>query len=744
MRQKRKPILIKQHDQSDCGAACIASIAAYYGLRLPIVRIRQYTNTDRKGTTILGLVEAAEKLGFQAKAIRATPEQLHTLPLPAIARIVQHEHNIPHYVIVYKITTRYALIGDPARSLRKIPLEEFISQWSSVLMLLVPTERFEAKNLDQSHIRKFTALLRPHWSFVLQALVAAVLYTVLGLLIAVYIGTVFDTVFPDGNAKLLHTLSIGMLVLIVFKSFFSWMRSYLLLIVSQKVDAQLILGYYKHILALPQSFFDFRRVGEIIARVNDATKIREAISGATLVVLVDSLMVVFTFAVMFYFSWDLALLTALLFPAFFLVFLSLRKSIKTTQQEATERYAELQSHFTSSIAGMETIKAIAAESYSNAKTESAFAKVIGLFAKGTKQQMFNSTATDFISSIAIVALFWFGSTLVLHNELSMGELVAYYTLLGYMTGPLSRLTGLQQMLQDAFIASRRLFEILSLETEDEDNSLHVPVTWEPDKSSIEFQNCDFRYGARNNVLHQLNFSIPAGRITAIVGESGSGKSTILRLLQKLYTVTSGTLLFNGTDIRDIDVTSLRTLLGVVPQNIQLFHGTVLENIAYGAPYADTTRVLEICRLTGADTFINRLPDRYDTLLGEHGASLSGGQRQTLAIARSLYKNPKILLLDEATSNLDSETEAVIQNVLHMLAKHKRTVVLIAHRLSTVMHADSIIVLSQGKIVEQGTHKELLTKKGTYYKMWLRQVPPALVQQLLSSVQKQSTPSGEQQ
>lgn len=744
MKQKRKPILIKQHDQSDCGAACIASIAAYYGLRLPIVRIRQYTHTDRKGTTILGLVEAAEKLGFQAKAIRATPDQLHSLPLPAIARIIQQEHSIPHYVIVYKVTARYVLIGDPARSLRKIPLEEFTAQWSSVLMLLVPNEQFEPKNLDQSHIHKFLTLLRPHWSFVVQALVAAVLYTVLGLLIAVYVGTVFDTVFPDGNAKLLHVMSIGMIVLILFKSFFSWMRSYLLLIVSQKVDAQLILGYYKHILALPQSFFDFRRVGEIIARVNDATKIREAISGATLVILVDSLMVVFTFAVMFYFSWSLALLTALLFPAFLLVFFALRKSIKTTQQEATERYAELQSHFTSSIAGMETIKAIAAEAYSNAKTESAFAKVVGLFAKGTKQQMLNSTATDFISSIAIVGLFWFGSTLVLHNELSMGELVAYYTLLGYMTGPLSRLTGLQQMLQDAFIASRRLFEILSLETEDEDNSLRVPATWNPEKSSIEFQQCDFRYGARSNVLHQLNFSIPAGRITAIVGESGSGKSTILRLLQKLYTVTSGTLLLDGTDIRDIDVTALRSLLGVVPQNIQLFHGTVLENITYGAPSPNTARVLEICKLIGADAFINRLPDRYDTLLGEHGASLSGGQRQTLAIARALYKNPKILLLDEATSNLDSETEAVIQNVLHMLAKHKRTVVLIAHRLSTVMHADSILVLMQGKIVEQGTHTELLEKKGAYYHMWMRQVPPALVQQLTSSAQGKPASSGTQE
>lgn len=726
--KKRKYILIKQQDQFDCGAACIASIAAYYGLHVPIARIRHYTNTDRKGTTILGFLEAAEKLGFQSKALRAKPEQLGALPLPAIAHIVTPER-IKHTVILYEVHAKYVVIGDPANSIRKVPIEEFLQQWTSLLILIVPGEKFEAANLDQSHLRQFFSLLKPQRVFIFQALVAAVLYTVLGLLIAVYVGTVFDTVFPDGDARLLHILSVGMIVLIVFKSFFAWMRSYLLLIVSQKVDVQLILGYYKHILSLPQSFFDFRRVGEIISRVNDATKIRNAISGATLVILVDSLMVLFTFAVMFYFSWKLALLTALLFPAFLLVFALLKNSIKRTQQAAAERYAELQSHFTSSIAGIETIKAVSAEAYSNYKTETVFSRVIGLFAAGTRQQMINNTATDFISSIAVVGLFWFGSTLVLSNEMSIGELVAYYALLGYMTGPLSRLTGLQQILQDALIATRRLFEILAIETEDQENTLKVRAAWDNERASIEFRNCNYRYGAREQVLYDLTFTIPAGKVTAIVGESGSGKSTILRLLQKLYTVSSGTLLFNGTDIRDIDVHSLRRLLGVVPQQIELFHGTVLENITYGDAVPDTARVLEICRLIGADTFINALPERYNTMLGEHGASISGGQRQTLAIARALYKNPEILLLDEATSNLDSETEAVIQNVLHIIARKKRTVMLIAHRLSTVMFADTILVLHKGKILEHGTHEELLHRRGKYYDMWMRQVPPALVRQL---------------
>ncbi len=730
--KKRKPILIRQQDQADCGAACLASIAAYYGLRLPIIRIRQYTHTDTKGTTLLGLIEAAQKLGFQAKGIRATPEQLAGYPLPAIAHIFSPDQQLNHYVIIYEVTSKDILIGDPARAIKRIPLQEFVSQWNSFLVLLVPSEQFEPRNLDLSPMRQFLSILSPHTPFLAQALLAAVLYTVLGLLIAIYVGTVFDSVFPDGNAHLLHLLGIGMLILILFKSFFAWMRGRLLLIVSQKIDVQLILGYYRHILTLPQQFFDMRRVGEIISRVNDAGRIREAIGGATLVILVDSIMVVFTFAVMFYFSWKLALLTAVLFPAYLAVYFLLRGPIARTQQATMERQAELQAHFTSSIAGIETIKAISAEQYSNYRTERIFAKVIALFGIGTRQQLANNTATDLISSIAVVGLFWFGSTLVLGNEMSIGELAAFYTLLGYMTGPLSRLTGMQQTLQNAVIAGRRLFEILTVEAEDEDNTMKVRAAWSNEKGSIEFRNCSFRYGARSTVLHDISFAIPAGSITAIVGESGSGKSTLLRLIQKLYTVNSGSLLFNGTDIRDIDIRDLRKRLGVVPQNVELFHGSVLENMTYGDPAPDTTRVQEICRAIGADVFISKLPRRYDTVLGEHGASLSGGQRQTLAIGRALYRMPDILLLDEATSNLDSETESVIQRVLQALARRRCTVVLIAHRLSTVMYADSIIVLGDGRIVEQGTHADLLARRSAYFEMWNRQVPPDLVRQMAAA------------
>lgn len=696
------------------------------------MRIRQYTHTDTKGSTLFGLIEAAQKLGFQAKGVQATIEQLTGFPLPAIARTFSVEQQLNHYIIIYDISPKGVLIADPARTIRRITLQEFTSQWTAHLVLLLPGEHFQPGNLDISPTRQFFSILAPHKAFLSQALTAAVLYTVLGLLIAIYVGTVFDSVFPDGNAHLLHLLGAGMFILIIFKSFFAWMRGRILLIVSQKIDAQLILGYYRHIMTLPQSFFDMRRVGEIISRVNDAGKIREAIGGATLVILVDSLMVVFTFAVMFYFSWKLALLTALLFPAYLGVYFLLRGPIARTQQATMERQAELQAHFTSSISGIETIKAISAEQYSNYRTERIFAKLIALLGTGTRQQLANNTATDFISSVAVVGLFWFGSTLVLGNEMSIGELAAFYTLLGYMTGPLSRLTGLQQTLQNAIIAGRRLFEILTVEAEDDDNTMKVRAAWSNEKGSLEFRNCSFRYGARAMVLHDISMTIRAGSVTAIVGESGSGKSTLLRLIQKLYPVSSGSLLFNGTNIRDIDIRDLRRRLGVVPQDIELFHGTVLDNLTYGDPAPDTARVHEICRAIGADTFINKLPQHYNTVLGEHGASLSGGQRQTLAIGRALYNMPDILLLDEATSNLDSETEAVIQRVLQALARRRCTVVLIAHRLSTVMYADSIVVLANGRIVEQGTHTELLTKRGQYFEMWSRQVPPALVRQMATA------------
>ncbi len=718
---RRRFFFVKQQDERDCGAACIASITAYYGLKIPLAQVREFTATDRKGTTILGLVEAAEKLGFQAKGVRGTLDSLRDVPTPFIARIDKPGVGF-HYVVVYNIGKKHVHIGDPAQGIVKVTLADFLNQWTNILVLISPAENFAPADHTESNLRRFWHLIRPHSSLLAEAFVAAIVYTVLGVLTAFYVGTLLDSVFPNGDERLLHILSAGMLLLIVLRAFFGWTRRLLLLMVAQKIDASLILGYYKHILNLPQSFFDARRVGEIISRVNDAVKIRTAVSGATLTILVDSLMIVFAFAVLLLYSAKLALLVACVFPGFVMVFMLLRGPIRRTQRSLMERSAELQAQFTSSINGVETIKAVSAENYSNLKTELIFTRILRLMDSATKQNMFNSTAAELLSSIAVVTLFWFGGLLVFQGDISLGELVASFTLLGYLTAPLARLVNVHQNVQDALIAADRLYEILAIETEDKHNELKIKLDVDKVNGEILIDGCSFRYGARADVINKLSFSIPAGKITAIVGESGSGKSTILKLLQKMYSVREGKILLDGVDLRDIEVHSLRQVLGVVPQHIELFHGTVLENVAYGESQPRVQRVMEVCSLVGADAFINDLPHRYNSLLGEHGATISGGQRQRLAIARALYKDPRVLLLDEATSNLDSAAEAAIQKLLSLLKFQNMTIVLVAHRLSTVMRADQVVVVEKGAVAEFGTHKELLQMRGKYFDMWNRQIP----------------------
>ena len=713
--------VVRQRSRRDCGAACLATVADYFGLSLPLARIREYAATDTQGTTVFGIVTAAEKLGINAKGIRAGDNKLDEVPTPFIARI-EKENVGHHYVVVFGRKGKHVIIGDPESGVQKLKVQDFFDQWTNIAILLSPGDDFKKGDLKQSNLQRFLDLIQPHRTLAVEAFVAAFLYTILGVVTAFYVGVLLDEVFPNHDEKLLHVLSAGMLLLVVFRAFFGWMRRLLLLLIAQKVDARLILGYYKHILRLPQSFFDARRVGEIIARVNDAVKIRNAVGGTTLTVLIDSLMIVIAFAVLLLYSWKLALLASAVFPGFLLLYLLLRKPIRTTQRQLMESAAELQAQYTSSINGIDTIKAVTAERASNLKTELIFTRILRLMERATKQNMINGTFAETLGGLAVIALFWYGGTLVFAGDVTLGELVASYTLVGYLTAPLARLINVHQSVQDALIAADRLYEILAIETEDADNDLKIALQPESVEGGIVFEDCSFRYGGRGWALQDVNLTIPAGKITAVVGESGSGKTTLLKLLQKLYTVTEGKILLDGTDLRDIDMTSLRRILGVVPQSIELFHGSVIDNVAFGDFNPGKDKVIDVCKLVGADSFINNLPSRYSTLLGEHGATISGGQRQRVAIARALYNDPKILLLDEATSNLDSEAEAAIQKLLSLLKYQHMTIVMVAHRLSTVMRADQIVVMDKGTIVESGTHRELIERRGKYFQLWNRQLP----------------------
>lgn len=709
--------LIKQHDMRDCGAACLASVAGHYGLQLPIAKIRQLCHTDKRGTNALGLIQGLEQMGFNAKGVKASLENLPQAPLPAIAHTIFKEQ-FQHYVVIYKIHKGKISVMNPAYGkIETYTTEEFAKIWTGVLILLEPNEYFEQRNEKTSLYQRFYQLIQPHRSILLQALVGAIFYTLLGLSTSIYIQKITDYVLVDGNRRLLNLLSVIMIVLLLFQIFLGVMKSVLTLQTGQKIDKYLILGYYKHLLKLPQRFFDTMRVGEIISRVNDAVKIRTFINDVSIQIVVNVFIVLFSFALMFTYYWKLALIVALVIPFYLGIYAITNWLNKKVERRMMEESAELESHLVESLNAVKTIKQFGAEIYANNKTDIHFSTLLKTIYKSVLNSLFSGNASEFVSRIFTIVLLWVGAGYVIDREITPGELLSFYALIGYFTSPVSQLIGMNKSIQNALIASDRLFEIMDLEQEEVTDKIELTAE---QIGNINFENVTFSYGSRREVFKDFSCVIEKGKTTAIVGESGSGKTTLATLIQNLYPVNSGKITIGDYEVQYLSHYSLRTLIGVVPQQIDLFSGNVIENIAFGEDFPDMQRVIDLTKQLGILSFIEQLPNGFQTHLGENGSQLSGGQRQRIAIARALYKNPEILILDEATSSLDTDSEQVIQAALNELKRTGKTLIVIAHRLSTIAHSDTILVLKNGQLIEQGTHQELLARETTYKGMWEKQ------------------------
>lgn len=711
-------IKIKQHDITDCGAACLASIAAHYGLKLPISRIRQYAFTDKKGTNILGIIEAAKKLGLEAKGVKGPFECLTEIPKPAIAHVVVKEV-LQHFVVIYKVTDKYILIMDPGDGkLHKKSHEEFKKEWTGILVLLHPTETFQKGNLKKSTLKSFIELLRPHKSVMGQALFGALVYSILGLSTAIYVGKITDYVLVDRNINLLNLMGILMILIILLRTFVGSMKSILALKTGQRIDASLILGYYKHLLTLPQQFFDTMRVGEIISRVNDAVKIRNFINNVSLDLAVNLLIMIFTLIVMFVYSWKLAAITLVSAPLFILTYVLFNRLNKKYQRSIMESSAELESQLVESLNSIATIKRFGIESFANLKTEIRFVHLLKNTYTSAYGAIIANGGIEFISTGITIAVLWAGSNFVIDKEITPGTLMVFYSLVGYVLTPVGKLISSNQTIQDAMIAADRLFQIMDLEREQDETN---KIILKPEMiGNIQFENVAFRYGSRKQVFESLNLTIHKSETTAIIGESGSGKTTLISLIQNLYPIQAGRIRIGDYNITQINNESLRQIVGTVPQQIELFAGSIIENIALGDFEPDMQKIMQLCDQLGIKDFIEKLPNAYLTQIGEHGVSLSGGEKQRIAIARALYKNPEILIFDEATSSLDSISEKYVKRTLSALAKEGKTIIIIAHRLSTVKHADTIIVLENGKMMESGTHDQLIHSDGIYCKLWNEQ------------------------
>lgn len=711
-------IKVKQHDISDCGVACLASVAGHHKLNVPLARIRQFAGTDRRGTNVLGLLQAAHQLGFEAKGVRGDADSLNKIPRPAILHVVIKDRH--HFVVLYKCGGKHVLVMDPADGrMHRLGRDKLQTIWTGVMVLLVPGEVFIKGNRKIAAFNRFWSLLRPHRYILLQALAGALVYTLLGFSTSIYIQKLTDFVFIGGNTNLLNLLSVTMIVLLILQIIIASFKDVYLTRTGQLIDLRLILGYYRHLLKLPQRFFDGMQVGELLSRINDAIKIRAFINNVSLNLTVNLMIVVFSFSLMLAIYWPLALIMLIMVPAFTGLYLLVNFWNRKTERDVMEASAGVESQLVESLSGIKTLKYFGLEEYAGIQTETRFTGLLYKTYKSTLNHVFSGNTSYFISGLFTIILLWSGSYFVVSRAITPGQLMSFYAILGYFTAPVSGLISANRDMQNALIAADRLFEIMDLEREEDAPKPQLGYVLAGD---IRFEGVSFSYGSGAYVLKDLDLIIPQGKITAILGESGSGKSTLANLLQKMYPIQKGQIRIGMTNLNSMPPGELRNQIGIVPQEIHLFSGSILENIAYGDPAPDAEAVAKLCSLLGMESFMDGLPNGLFTKLGENGTNLSGGQRQRLAIARALYRNPPVLILDEATSSLDSATEYQIQRALKRLRKSGKTIVQIAHRLGTVVYADKIVVLRNGKVLEEGNHEELFKAKSYYYNMWQRQMP----------------------
>ena len=710
-------IKVKQRDITDCGATCLASVAAYYKVNIPVSRIRQYAGTDKKGTNIRGLVEAAEKMGFLAKGVKGEWDSLFKIPKPAIAHIIV-KGILTHYVVVIKTTDKYIEIMDPGDGdLHKLTHEDFKRQWTGVLVLIAPGERFTLRNEITPLSVRLWKLVSPNKDILLQSLIGALIFSALGLSTSLFVGRIVDHIIPGGNLNLLNLLGLAMILIILMRILLGFFQSLFILKTGQRIDASLILGYYQHLLKLPQSFFDNMRTGEIISRIGDAVKIRVFINDVSINLVLNIFILIVSFVLMFSFFWKLAVIMMIVVPFYSLIYFVSNILNRKVQRKVMENAADLEAQLVESLNSAGTIKRFSLEQFSNFKTEVKFVGLLESIYKSGFNSISISSSASLITQLITVLVLWIGAGYVIKNQITPGELISFYSIVGYFTSPVTNIIGFNRTLQDAKIAADRLFEIFDLEIEDESNKIEL----KPEMTSdIKFEDVSFRYGTRVDVFNSLNLEIIKGEITAIVGESGSGKTTLVSLLQNLYPLQKGQIRIGDYNLMHFTNKSLRQVISVVPQKIDLFAGTVIENIALGELIPDMKKVLEVSEKLGMTKFIETLPNGYSTYLGENGATLSGGQKQRIAIARALYRDPEIIVLDEATSSLDSISETFVQNAMKLLKEDNKTIIIIAHRLSTISLADRIIVLDKGNVVQAGSFGELALINGHFRNMWVHQ------------------------
>lgn len=708
---------IRQMDATDCGAACLATISYYYGLELTISKLRDMCGTDVKGTNVNSLVLASRKLNYEAKAVRINKDDFlkKNIRLPMIAHGVTKE-GLTHYIVVYKITKKKIYVANPASRNNKMSIDEFFDFFDGVCILLAPNSDFVgAKTKSKNLLFKFMKLLTPHKGLFISAIISSLVLTVLGVLSNFFNQILIDDILPYNLKNQLIIFCIGFLIISVINIVLSALRQHILLYLSQKIDIPLTLGYFKHIFSLPMRFFSTRKTGDVIARFQDAGTIKNIMSSIALSILIDVTLASVVGVILYFMNPKLFVIIAIVTIINIILVFLFKLPYKKINEIQMEQGAKLSSSMIESLQGVEMIKTNSIHDERMEIIENNYIDVVKTSFKENVLSNVQGTISGAISTISNLVIMWVGATLVMDGNITLGALMAFTSMSGMFMDPIGRIVGLQMQIQEAGISMRRLNEIYDVEEE----KLEVIETPCSLKGDIKINNITFSYSSRENIINNLSLEIKNGQKVALVGESGSGKTTLSKLLFGLYDIKEGNIQINSRDINDIGLYSLRRRISYVSQNINFFSGTIRENLKVINPNISEEKLRAILKLSGCD-FVLKLPAGIDTYLEEAGNNLSGGERQRLAFARALVKEFDILILDEATSNLDFLSESKLYDTLFN-SNINSTMIIIAHRLSTIRRCDVIHVMDKGQIKESGTHEELLSKKGLYYKLWVSQV-----------------------
>lgn len=712
---------IQQHDEKDCGAACLSMISEFYGLKLPIARFRELIKVDSQGANIYGLVEGASTIGLDADALEGTLEDLMEgiangeITFPFIARII-NEQMFEHFVVVYDINKGGVMIGDPGKNKRtKISLSVFSKQWQGQIITFLPNELFERKNERAGGFRKFFRFLATQkkllaFVFILSAMISAV--NVFGAVIFQYI--LSDSVGIMGNDLSavfanIKVVCVTIVFMYIMRMVLQILRGYLLAQTAKKVDIPLTLSYYNHLLDLPPVFYASRKTGEFMSRFYDTSKIREAISTTVLTVMLDTVMAVACGALLYYINRILFLITLVIIVVYAFIMFLFRKPIKTVNYELMEGEAQVTSYLKQSVDGIETVKAYQCENVVKGKMKTLYEKFVDKNVEGAFIYNLQDSLISMAESVGVVVLLGAGTYLCIDNIISIADLFVFYYLINYFLDPVSNLINLQPELQTAIVAAERLNDVLDAEREQDDSD---KIEMDSLRRDIRFEHVVFRYGNRDLILNDVSMTFSKGKKIAIVGESGCGKTTLAKLMIAFYEPERGNITIDGMDISEYKISSIRKHIVYISQEIFLFSDTIYNNLRFGNVHITDEEIRKVCKLCGVDEFIEQLPLKYNTVIEENGSNLSGGQKQRLGIVRALLKKPEILIMDEATSNLDTITERSIKQAIENFSE-TMTCIIIAHRLNTIRSCDYIYVMDKGQICESGTHQSLVDKDRVY-------------------------------